>query len=224
MVTSTTVNNWAAPTPNGSFPSVSAAVAAFTSHHTQLDRLTRIAQRRLDRLAIFPPGQRLRSREDPLGYVHEVICLVLAGQRPARTRHLQSPQAFFNFLQGVLQSCLSNALKSVAAEGEHLPIGPEEGPDSPEVDPPSPTDVAQEVALGEIKQQLRARLRQSFARNPDVLRQIDLWEETGADTLPAGDLSAKKQHRFKRRAQDILRTMSKREGMSQATGREFLKP
>ena len=84
--------------------------------------------------------------------------------------------------------------------------------------------MAREVALGGTKQQLRARLRQSFAQHPDVLRQIDLWEESGAETLPAGDLSAKKQHQFKRRAQDILRTMSRREGMSQARWMGFSQP
>jgi hypothetical protein len=196
-------------------------VAALTSDNNQLNRLTQIATRRLDRLAALPPGQRLRSLEDPLGYVHDTICLVLGGKRKARSRHLASPAAFFNFMQGVLQSCINSALNSVVAEGVHVPIGPDDSPDSRYVDPESPADVAREVALRETKQELVARLRLSFAGNPAMQEQIDLLDQSGVDRLPHGDLSAKQQHLFKRQAQHVLRAMTAREGVTQATGMEF---
>jgi hypothetical protein len=90
---------------------------------------------------------RCASRGDPLGYVHDTIGLVLAGKRKGRPHQLNSSAVFFDFLQGILHSCISNALKSVVAERVHVPIGPDDGPDSPYVDPEAPADVAREVAL-----------------------------------------------------------------------------
>ena len=219
-------NNWAAPMQNGSYATVPAAVAAFTSDNNQLNRLVHIARARLDRLAALPPGQRLRSREDPLGFVHDTIALVLAGKRKAHPRHLSDSYAFFNFLQGVLQSCISNALKSIVAEGEHVPIGPTDDPSVPFADPESPANVVNEVSLRETKSELVARLRQSFADDPAMQQHVDLLEKSGLneDRLLPGEISDKQRHRLRTRAQQVLREMSAHEGVSQPTGMELLEP
>jgi hypothetical protein len=207
MTTLSAVPNPAAPAQNGPFGTASAAVAAFTADPQQLHRLVQIAARRLDRLACQPPGQRLRSLDDPLGYVHDALAAVLSGQRQIHPRHLLSSNAFFNFLQGVLHSRLSNALKAVVTQGVPLPIGPEE-PDSPYLDPPGMTDVVQEVSHRETLRELSARLEQSFAHNPPMLHQVHLVEQSGLDGLPDGHLTAQQQHRFRKRAQALWRQIS----------------
>ncbi len=226
MDTSTTISNWATSLQNGSFETVSAAVLALTSDNNQLDRLEHIARHRLDRLASLPPGQRLRSQEDPLGFVHDTIALVLGRKRKARPRHLRSPHAFFNFVQGVMQSCISNALKAVVAKGEHLSIGPEDESGSSLAEPESRTDVVREVEMRETERELVARLRQSFVGDPTMLQQVDLLEREGLpeNRLPHGDLTAKQRHRFRARTGMVLRAMAAREGVLLPSGMELFQP
>lgn len=184
------------------FPSVAAAVAALTQ--PQLDRLRQIAQRRIGRLAEAPPVQRLLGQCGPEDFVQEAIVLVLLGEakpgegRRVRPRHLADAAAFFNFLQGVIQSCISSRLKTVRFEGEHRAPAEEALP--------APRTVLHEVQLNEVRAALVARLSAAAGGNPDLQSALALLElET-----PAGSRtpSRRQLHHMRQLGRSLLHELA----------------
>jgi hypothetical protein len=78
-----------APFEEGSYASVENAVVALATSHN-LKRLAQIAERRLNRRASKPPGQRLRVFNDPNEFLNQAIELILT----QRERSV-NPQTFF---------------------------------------------------------------------------------------------------------------------------------
>lgn len=162
------------------YPNVTAAVAALTQ--PQLNRLAAIAQRRLENATEAHAAQRLQVQNEPADFVHEAILLVLAGKlqpgrgRRTHPRHLASPFAFFNFLQGVIHSRIHAQLITLAGKTEHL---------SADTDPAvvllSQTDVVKDVQLNEIKRALSARLRAHAGDHAALQATLRLLELEGTD-------------------------------------------
>lgn len=150
------------------YTSVSQAVAELT--RLQRARLLGIVRRRFASLPQSPQVQRVLSQREPLDFVQEAVMLVLVGEaRPAEGRHahvhhLASPAAFFNFLQGVLQSLISASLKSECRATAYQPM--------PEAS--APRTAVQEAILNEVKADLAARLRAVAGDNP-ALQSTLLW-------------------------------------------------
>lgn len=222
-------NTGPVPQPHIPFANVMDAVTALTAQN--LNRLAVIARRRLDRLAAYPPGKRLRAMQEPLDFVSEAIRLVLLGEvdptkgRRTKPRHLENLPGFLNYLQAVMQSGISSQLKALERQGEHVSLGTAE-PDSPCVDPAAATDVAAEVAQRETLRELFASLREHSQDNPALLASIVLWEANGStcDRIPKGTLTDKQVHGIRKQAQEILRKLATREGVSQPSGRELFGP
>lgn len=214
------------PTPLSSTPfaSVTDAVTALTAKN--LNRLAVIARRRLDRLATYPPGKRLRSLQEPMDFVSEAIRLVLLGEadpkqgRRTKQRHLENLPTFLNYLQAVVQSCISSQLKGVQRQGELVSL------DVSELDALAASNVSEEIVQRETLGELFYRLRQRSRDNPALLASVALWENEGgnSDRIPKGDLSDKQVHRIRTQAQEILRRMAGREGINHPSGRELLGP
>ena len=184
------------------FASVTAAVAALTQ--PQLDRLLAIARRRMERLTQSPPVQRLLGQCDPADFIQDAILLVLVGElkpgqgRHTRPRHLASPQAFFNFLQGVVHSRISARLKKLLHEGEHLSV--ESQPLT------GARTVVQDVQLNEIKASLSARLRAAAGTNPALQSTLMLLELEAMDS--GGRPSRKQLHKMRRLGREVLKELA----------------
>ncbi len=184
------------------YPSVTAAVADLTQ--PQLDRLQQLARRRLERLTQSPPVQRLLSQCEPADFIHDAILLVLVGElqvgagRHARQRHLASPPAFFNYLQGVIQSRISAHLKKLLHEGEHLSTE-----DQPLL---GNRTVVQDVQLNEIKNALTHRLRAAAGNNPALQATLVLLE---LEVNEAGGQPSRKQlHKMRRLGREVLEELA----------------
>lgn len=153
-------------------PCKTATEAVATLTQSQLDRLLAIAARRLERLNQSSSVQRLLAQSEPADFVHDAIMLVLAGDLPSgqgrhtRSRHLASHQAFFNFLQGIIQSRISAHLQRLLREGEHCQ----------EQDLTTGRTVIQDVQLNEVKSQLSARLREVADNHPALLSTLAFLE------------------------------------------------
>lgn len=212
------------PLPHIAFANVMDAVTALTAEN--LNRLATIAKRRLDRLAALPPGKRLRSVMDPMEFVSEAVHLVLLGEvdpkqgRRTKPRHLENMSIFLNYLQAVVQSCISNQLKATQRQGEHVSL------DESDLDSLATSDVAEEISQRETLGELFDRLRKRSQDNPALLASVALWENEGADSdrIPKGELSDKQVHRIRAQAKEILRRMAARDGISQPSGREMFTP
>ena len=184
------------------FPTVAAAVAALTQH--QLDRLLQIARRRIERLTQSSAVQRLLCLCEPADFVHDAIMLVLVGElkpgqgRHTHLRHLNDLGSFFNYLQGIVHSCISARLGKTVREGEHL---------SMEVQPLLGTrTVAQDVQFNEIKSVLSERLRAAAGNNPALQSTLILLElepmETGREP------SRFQLHKMRRLGRHTLRELA----------------
>jgi len=227
MKTTSSVPTGPALLPDVSFQNVTEAVAALSS--PQLHRLAIIAGRRLDRLAALPTGQRLRSLHEPGDFVSEAIRLLLVAVetpgkgRRVKPKHLRDAAAFFNFLQAVVQSCISNALKSVIRQGEHVSLEALDNKPTGNkaLDPGHVIDL---VAQAQTMQGLFATLRERSHDNPNMLASVALWESDfrDLDRIPKGTLDDKGVFAIRTQAKQILQSMAARDGIPEPTGREVL--
>lgn len=140
--------------------------------------------------------------------------------RRTKPRHLEDLSVFLNYLQAVVQSCISNQLKATQRQGEHVSL------DADVMESLATSDVAEEVAQRETLGELFHRLRQRSQDNPALLASVALWENEGADSdrIPKGALNDKQVHRIRAQAQEILRRMAARDGAIQPSGREMFTP
>jgi hypothetical protein len=218
------------PPADPPFPTVSAAVAALSTPEN-LARLALVAQKRLNRLACLPPGHRLRAEVEPMEFVHEAVRLVQTGEqhpgqgRNTRTRHLQNLASFFNFVQAVVQSCISAKLKRFTGQGDHAPIG-DANADPSCVEPPSSSDVVREVQLRETERKLIEGLEQLAATRPSLKSAVALVQATALEDhrLPKAELSYKQVHEVRKRSRSVLREIAMSEGVPNPTGKEVLAP
>lgn len=210
------------------FATVQAAIAALSSAD-KLARLAFIAQKRLDRLAYLPPGQRLRAEVEAMELVNEAIRLVQQGAqqpghgRTTHTRHLRSSATFFNYLQSVIQSCISSRLKRFVRQGDHTPIG-DANADPGCIEPHSSADVVREVQLRETKHKLVQGLGQAAEQRPSLRPAVAEVQATGLEDhfLPQDGLSYKQVHDLRQRSQAVLRELASLERAPHPTGKEVL--
>jgi hypothetical protein len=215
------------PLPDIAFASVRDAVAALSTSDN-LQRLALIAHRRLDRLAFCPAGQRLRGTRDPMEFVNEAISLLLrevdqpnTGRR-THPRHLRDMASFFNFVQSIVQSCISSQFKQIKRQGDHVPIGsPDSDPSMTE--PMAPNDVVREIALEETTTELVQDLKQHFKDSPQIHAAVVRFEQAGLEGSRFGkdQQTDKEMHQLRTRAKEFLKSMSAREGIEQPSGKEM---
>jgi len=229
MKTSVVQNIGPNPLPYSSFASVRDAVVALSTPET-VQRLAEIARRRLDRLAVWPAGQRLRALREPMEFVNEAVGLLLreadcAGTgRRTHVRHLESMKAFFNFVQAVVQSCISNQFKQQLRRGEHVPLHLQEASGNL-IEPTTSIDVVRDIALRETTGELANQLKQEFRKQPQMREVIAEFESGGLDgnRLSRYHQSDKQMHRLRKKARQILKQMSRHEGISKPTGKEMFR-
>jgi len=185
------------------YATVSAAIAALDQ--VQLDRLTAIARRRIQRLTHSSTVQRL---EDPADYAHSAIMLVLVGElhpgdgRQTHPRHLKNQRSFFNFLQGVISSLVCGSLKKLDTQGESVSI-----------ELFSARGGTQDVQLNEIKTALLARLRAYAGDNlglQSALQSLELEVKH-----PSQQPSRKQLHKMRLFSREVLQQMAGQEGINQ---------
>ena len=158
--------------------SVSQAVAALTE--PQLNRLKAIAHRRLEKFGHSPATERLNIQHQAQDFVQEAIKLVLLGEvspregRRTNARHLTSPQAFFNYLQGILHSLIWAGWLRASRALEYQTAA---------CDAASARSVVEEVVFNEVTGELLAQL-QKIARDNPALQAAFPWLELEA---PNGD-------------------------------------
>jgi len=205
-------------------------VVALSTPET-IHRLAEIARRRLDRLAAWPAGQRLRALREPMEFVNEAVGLLLreadrAGTgRRTHPRHLDSIKTFFNFVQAVVQSCISNHFKQLLRHGEHVPIVLRH-PSDTTTELAAPVDVVREIVLQETTGKLVCELKQEFRKQPQLREVIADFEQGGLDgnRLARNHQTDKQLHRLRKKARQILKEMSRREGINNPTGKEMFGP
>jgi hypothetical protein len=216
-------SNGTASFGDGSFSSVENAVAALATSHN-LKRLAQIAERRLNRLASKPPGQRLRGFKDPNEFVNQAIELILTGQRKTSGRHLMGLEIFYNYVQAVIQSLITHELERIVRQREHVSLDSLVA-DSDEREPAAATDVVRDIAMSETKMSLFPRLREYAKDHPAMLHAIDAWEQCWpmSDRIPKGGLSDKQTHSLRSKARELLQEAATKDGVEHATGRESLR-
>jgi hypothetical protein len=211
-----------APFDDGSFSSVENAVAALATSHN-LKRLAQIAERRLNRLASKPPGQRLRGFKDPNEFVNQAIELILTGQRKTSGRHLMGLEIFYNYVQAVIQSLITHELERIVRQREHVSLDSLVA-EGDEREPAAATDVVRDIAISETKGSLFPRLREYAKNNTAMLQAIDAWEQCWptSDRIPKCGLSDKQTHNLRSKAREFMQLDAVIDGVPNATGKESL--
>ncbi len=195
MNNKTTQTNFTLAAP---YTGVSQAVAALTE--PQLNRLKAIAQRRLEKFGHSPAAERLTIQHQAQDFVQETIKMVLLGEvspgqgRRTNARHLASPQAFFNYLQGIMHSLIWAAWLRASHTVEYQPAA---------CDPASARSVVHEVIFNEVTGELLAQL-EKIARDNPALQAAFPWLELD---VPDGDRKPtyKQISKARRLGRDILR-------------------
>lgn len=173
--------------PQCSFANAQEALSAFT--HQQLKRLTAIAAKRLHRLSRHPGFARHFSRRSAEDFVHDAIERVEEGTRRVQTKHLVSASAFFNYMQGVVQSLVNNTTRHAEPQVEHLTIGQD---CDFSVDPAAALTVLQDIEDREQLRRLLPALRARVAEQPELSADLEAWERklNAASGLSAAELLA----------------------------------
>ena len=183
------------------YQSVSQAVADL--HQPQRDRLLAIARNRIFRLNQSAAVSRLLATREPLEFVHDAVMAILLREfdpkagRHTNPRHLTSPAAFFNFVQGVVHSLISAHLKRECHAVAH-----QQG----EIEPSVSRTVVQDVMLNEVKAELLARLRAVAGNNPALQATLQWLELDSPDT---GHTPTRKQiWKMRQVGRDVLREIA----------------
>lgn len=183
------------------YTTVSQAVADLTE--AQRNRLAAIARNRIFRLTQSAAVSRLLAMCEPLEFVDDAVMVILLGEfdpkagRRTHVRHLASPSAFFNFVQGVMHSRISAHLMRECRAVEH-----QQG----EIESSVSRTVVQDVVLAEVKAELLARLRAVAGNNPALQSALQWLDLDSPDT---GHKPTRKQiWKMRRVGRDVLREIA----------------
>jgi hypothetical protein len=210
----------------GPFATVAEAVQALSTS-PYYHNLVRVAARRLQRLAKYPPGQRLCAVHDPEDYTNEALRLVLLGEsepgkgRRTQARHLATLKHFLNHLQGILQSRISSELKQFVREGEVLTL-------TGDPQTPAETDVAVDTVhaaeVGEVAAHVFADLKGEDDVSAARQATLDSWEEDWPrlEAVPKRGLNKRQRRQLREEAEARLRYEARLAGDLLADGSELL--
>ena len=194
-------------------------------HH----QLHGFAVKRLRRLASNPKLQRLLGLLCPGDLINQAIEKVLLGdQHPGQGRRLSARNrenngSFIACLTGIINSDLSNLIRSEEAQCEHLPISSD-----------TESTVAEEtsekvhplinVEREDLKAELFRRLRQSTQSNPELWPILDHWEQHFLEEqhIVHGLFDRRQVWRVRQLARDILAQLSGELNLAAPSGMELL--
>jgi hypothetical protein len=212
---------------DSSLPTALQLVTALTENQHQ--RLLAHAAKRMRRLLSVPEMERCLARKSPDDIVHDSLQKVLLGEshqkegRKLSLKGRQSTDDFLAFVQGIINSDVSNTVRSCEVSFPHISLGdPETEPGTVEV--PEPFDFARLVELRDLKRELFARLELVLQNEPALTPVIRHWSELFyvADRIAGPEFDPNLVYRVRQHSRRIFRELVVEIQPGEVTGLEML--
>jgi hypothetical protein len=216
------------PHPTGSsLPTALQLVSALTEEQHQT--LKGFAAKRMRRLRAAPGMERCLGGKSPEELVHDAFEKVLQGDsHPRKGRKLsaknrQSTDAFIDCVRGIINSDLSNLVRSFEVSVPHVPLGdPEAEPDTVELSDPG--NFVRQLEQRDTQRELFVRLEQLLQNEPALEPIIRHWHEhyQVSDRIAGPEFDVNLVYRVRQHAQRILHELAKEGQANDVTGMEML--
>ncbi len=212
---------------DSSLPTALQLVTALTENQHQ--RLLAHAAKRMRRLLSVPEMERCLARKSPDDIVHDSLQKVLLGEshqkegRKLSLKGRQSTDDFLAFVQGIINSDVSNTVRSCEVSFPHISLGdPENEPGTVEV--PEPFDFARLVEIRDLKRELFARLELVLQNEPALTPVIRHWSELFyvADRIAGPEFDPHLVYRVRQHSRRNYRELAGEIQPGEVTGLEML--
>jgi hypothetical protein len=214
--------------PSGLLPTASQLLASLTQPQHQL--LTDFAAKRLQRLATSASRQRLLGSLTPGDLVNQAIEKVLLGERGSKggrrlsRENRENADAFLNCMKGIINSDLSNRLRTYeACYRLHLLDAEQTGTGDP-TELADSLDLFALISRRDVMLVLFARLREWAASSPNRLHVIDVWEQNflSSDRIGGQGVDPNDVYQVRLEARRYLKNLALEHELHAPDGRDML--
>jgi len=181
------------------------------------------------RLLDSPVPPRCVARKSPDDIVHDALEKILLGEsqpgrgRKLKAKHRESMDAFVQSVRAIINSNLSNTIRSFEARCPHVSLG-DTDTEAGTAKMPEPLNFAGQMERHDLQRELFSRLELVVQKEPALAPVIRHWQENFhvADRIAGPEFDINLVYRVRQHAQRICRDLAREIGTSEVTGMEML--